>query len=429
MSIFNKSKKNKSNEENPNQNFNPFDNVFLENGIRAESEFYHQPEEYQLRANPENVITLGILLNKTFDVRKEEFSDMYVVSNYHNGIGEIINNEEDIWNYDLCSHLIEQRENEYSWKNGEVILIISYRDINKIKDKDIDHSKFKWNGIITIHLKPQDAGSMNSDEVDSFYICATICMPPIYLEKWIYPVNEQDKLQPKALSVRFAFDTKSSEQKKAEFDLLYEQTVEKVKRDKKWDELTLREQLLLNTERSDIGAAFYWGRKVLEEKRFWDAILYFTKVYDELNKKWLNETITDEEKKIFFESCYQIGFCFVELKLYEKALYYLNIVFVLDNIEYKMEYIICLSIKKDFRAIHVVRNEIERISKIEHPESLDWFGKYYLFLWRRMAFIYIDMGKLNDAEALLKDMLNKAPNNDIILKELAYIQQLRKNKN
>jgi hypothetical protein len=115
------------------------------------------------------------------------------------------------------------------------------------------------------------------------------------------------------------------------------------------------------------------------------------------------------------------------LGLYEKALYYLDIVWHVDRIAYKSEYINCLVNKKDFRALRVVMAELERISELEHPdaESLDRYAEYYQFLLRRGVYIYIEMGKLDSAETILKDMLDKKQDEDFVLEELAYIQHIR----
>ena len=42
--------------------------MFLSNEFR----FQHQNEKYQLRATPNEKVTLGVLLNRTFDIRQEE---------------------------------------------------------------------------------------------------------------------------------------------------------------------------------------------------------------------------------------------------------------------------------------------------------------------------------------------------------------------
>ena len=47
------------------------------------------------------------------------------------------------------------------------------------------------------------------------------------------------------------------------------------------------------------------------------------------------------------------------------------------------------------------------------------------FLHRRKAYIYVEQGKFEDAEALLKSLLNDPYSSDFALKELAYLQRLR----
>ena len=440
ISFFSNKKKNKQkrleSEEDTSSKLNPtqelVENLCKWHGIRGEAEFNHQPEEYQMRASPENKVTLGMLLHKALDVREEELSDLYVVSDYQNGVGELIKNRKDIWAYDLCSHLIEHTEAGYEYKDGKVVLIVAYKDpFRDNEDEDKDRSINRRFGTITIHLSKQQGGSLNSEIISSFYICATICMSPMALEKHKYSAGNWEKLQPKALSVTFAFDTTTSNQKKAEYEYLHFETIEKIKRNK-WEQLTVRESFLCEALIPDIGKDYYWGGKALEEKRFWDAILYFSKVYDILQEKWNKEKISEEEERAFFESCYQLGFCYSELELYEKALYYLEIVWRFDVIKFKMEYINCLANKKDFRAIYIVEGEIERLSKIEHPEWLDWYDSfhfYYNFLLRRIAYIYIDKGKLEEAETILKKILENDMDEDFAIRELAYIQEIKKRGN
>jgi hypothetical protein len=87
-------------EEASNQDLFDFDLMQKHNWIRGELEFHHQPEEYRMRANANEKVTLGMLLDRTYDIRKEEVSDMYVVSNYHNKTGTLIRDEDEIWDMD-----------------------------------------------------------------------------------------------------------------------------------------------------------------------------------------------------------------------------------------------------------------------------------------------------------------------------------------
>lgn len=56
------------------------DRLENETYLSNEFRFQHQNEKYQLRATPNEKVTLGVLLNRTFDIRQEEVSDLYIVT-------------------------------------------------------------------------------------------------------------------------------------------------------------------------------------------------------------------------------------------------------------------------------------------------------------------------------------------------------------
>lgn len=56
------------------------DRLVNETYLSNEFRFQHQNEKYQLRATPNEKVTLGGLLNRTFDIRQEEVSDLYIVT-------------------------------------------------------------------------------------------------------------------------------------------------------------------------------------------------------------------------------------------------------------------------------------------------------------------------------------------------------------
>jgi hypothetical protein len=416
MNLFRKKDSEKSDK------FPDFNLMHKMNWIRGEMEFHQQPPEYQMRATPDRKVTLGMLLHKTFDVRKEEISDMYVVSNYFEKTGTLIRDEDEIWDYDLCSPILWRHEDGgYGFKHGEnVVLIISYRRWGP-KDNDKDRSIGRSNESIIVHLRASVGGG-----IDSFYICATICIPPFPYEKQKTAVTEYERLQGKVLSVTYAFDETPSEQKIEEYLYLREEAIEKVNNGKE-DDLTELQHYLIQNINTSVGANFYWGEKVLEEKRFWDAIHYFTNVYNKLQEDWISGEINKEGKDVFFRSCFILGYCFCELHLFEKALYYLEIVWPIDN-AYKMEYINCLVNKRDFRGINVVQRELDRLFKIKRSEWTAELNYYYQFLRRREAYLFVDMLKLDEAEIICKEMLSEEENKDFALNELAYIQNLRNQK-
>ena len=64
----------------------------------------------------------------------------------------------------------------------------------------------------------------------------------------------------------------------------------------------------------------------------------------------------------------------------------------------------------------------------EKKRTVDEIDFFY-FLLRRKAFVLIEMEQLDDAEYILFRLLEKDPDNSVVLKELAYIQNNRNQKN
>lgn len=91
--------------------------MYLPNEFR----FQQQDEKLKLRAAPNTKVTLGMLLNRTFDVREEEISDLYVVSdNTSKKEGKLITDRDEIWNFDLCEAILIKRDDgSVGYKSGE----------------------------------------------------------------------------------------------------------------------------------------------------------------------------------------------------------------------------------------------------------------------------------------------------------------------
>ena len=87
------------------------DRLENETYLSNEFRFQHQNEKCQLRATPNEKVTLGVLLNRTFDIRQEEVSDLYIVTdNIHEKYLQpiitqyFIDNKSEIWLLFLIAH-------------------------------------------------------------------------------------------------------------------------------------------------------------------------------------------------------------------------------------------------------------------------------------------------------------------------------------
>ena len=179
---------------------------------------------------------------------------------------------------------------------------------------------------------------------------------------------------------------------------------------------------------NDISTEYYWGKKSLNDKNYISAINYFTNVYEELKKKWYKNGLTSKEMNLFTECSYYIGLTYDKLLLYDKAYLYLEMASRSNNetTKYKREFLNCLISTKNILSIIYIDDYLQELKKIpegEHTrESLDFF----YFLLRKKALVLIEMDQYEDAEYILYRLLEKEPNNDDIINELALLQKKKR---
>ncbi len=181
------------------------------------------------------------------------------------------------------------------------------------------------------------------------------------------------------------------------------------------------------------------GRKLMQQNCYLQAIAVLTPVNKQLKSRYFN--LKDKEKDLYFSTCYYLGFCYTDLRLYEKAFYYLHIANGCNRFDYSQEYINCLAECRDIRVFNVLDKELEAIKKlideidqsddrgtekmVEHREQL---VNYYAFLQRRRGYSQINFGYLDDAEQTFKHLLDHEGSRKYAERELQYIETLKNNK-
>lgn len=159
-----------------------------------------------------------------------------------------------------------------------------------------------------------------------------------------------------------------------------------------------------------------------EQNRFVEAEQAYLYVFNCLRPKF--QDLPDEEKDRFFSVAHDIGFCNEELQRHEIALYYLDIASQRRIVTYLHEYVNALANSRDPRTLKIIR-DIRRLNfKAEHDSYEYKF--HHAFLNRREAYVLIDWERYDEAEILLKDMLNDPMSKDFAEGKLKYIEQLKK---
>ena len=124
-----------------------------------------------------------------------------------------------------------------------------------------------------------------------------------------------------------------------------------------------------------------------------------------------------------------LGFCYNELRQYDRAYYYLTFVIGLNRALYAEEYVNCMIYLGDYRSLMTIDGILEdlrtSISEDEEGEVEQSLRPFLQFLYRRKAYVLIELRRLDEAEEILRQMIDDPESGDFALDELAYIQQLR----
>lgn len=375
----------------------------LKTGTYLSEELEHQNlnERIQFRASREHAVVLGTVLNRIFDIRKEDLLSLYVVYTLSDSqTGKEIIQPDAIWNFDLCKAMADEEHPEMFY--NQVTLCVSYTRNEETEE------------TVLIHLKE------NGGDEQTRFIRASI-MRTLSTEEGDVSFSATQN-QPETCSILFAYDLTDPQRRIAEFEKKVEKVAEKYAKGK---ELDVDETALIAKIAPEVGWNYSWGHEAFNEKRYWDALLYLENAFYLLKEKFFDDTLSDEGLDVFYHCCYLIGFCYVEMKLYQKAYYYLSLVWPLDNITYNYEYINCLVHSKDPRALQEIDDELERLDGLKEEEFTEEISRYCCFLLRRRAYVLTDMQRLDEAEELLKELLDTDDRTEYIQGELDYIRQLR----
>ena len=232
--------------------------------------------------------------------------------------------------------------------------------------------------------------------------------------------------QPLANTVLIAWSGIDTAKMRAEFDYMWQDALLKRRDGEPLNEL---QQLIIDVTDANIGYNMYWGRKLMLDKCYYQALQHLENAFNAMRTVYLD--LGKELRNAFVEICYYIGFCYTELHLYRDAFYYLDYVRAGGNVRHTTELINCLANGKDFRLFSVTDDIAQAIhQQYEHDEDIpEGLQSFINFMRRRRAYALIDHHQLDEAEKAFTAMLDDPENSDYALSELAYIKRLRHSEN
>ncbi|MDL2244253.1 hypothetical protein LJC54_01940 [Parabacteroides sp. OttesenSCG-928-J18] len=373
--------------------------------LLCEQEFAHQLENWQWRIHETKKLTLDELLNLFLDSEDIQLKELKVVT-YELSI------QSDpllISSFDLLSPMIKSVDGKTTLCCEHCTLIITYFLPSKMRAEDSQ--------TIIFNIKSEGMAE------NTYHFRVTCTLPALGTDKEVSLNSERNK--PQSYSFIVAYDESLDTAKKVEFDYIWEDAKDKIQNGRQ-HELSDEQRLICDCTLSNAAYHLYWGEKRFLSKRYYEALLHLENAYYMLQGKF--HELNDSEKESFYETCYLIGFCYCELRQYQRAYFFLDITFSQNRITHTEEYVNCLANSKDFRAIYIIDNLINSLQQHHETsgeEKPPHIISFVNFLSRRKAYVLIDLGKLDEAAEIFTKMLDEPENSDYALTELAYIERLK----
>ncbi len=368
--------------------------------LLREQELRHQKKGAEWRQNDKEAATLKQWMDKVFGLVDVVFSELTVVTD----TVTVINDRESIASYNLSDTLIVDGEFVRQKAMLDLVFFLPAHPTTRRR--------------MTFSIQQADG----CEDVLYYQVVATLLPLPSGIGR---PLHSKE-VQVQSHSVLLAYDLRSTKQLQDEFVYMWKEAKSKVANGEE-NQLTEEQRLIANVESVDAARFVYRSRTLYRQKRYYEAISCLENAYRLLNSNIDKKSL--EERNLFLEVCYMLGFCYNELQQYDRAYYYLTFVTGINRTLYAEEYVNCMIYLGDYRSLMTIDGILEdlhnSIVEDEEGEVEQSVHPFLQFLYRRKAYVLVELHRFDEAEEMLRQMIDDPESGDFALDELAYIQQLR----
>lgn len=368
--------------------------------LLREQELRHQKKGAEWRQNDKEAATLKQWMDKVFGLVDVVFSELTVVTD----TVIVINDRESIASYNLSDTLIVDGAFVRQKAMLDLVFFLPAHPTTRRR--------------MTFSIQQTDG----CDDVLYYQVVATLLPLPSGIGR---PLHSKE-VQVQSHSVLLAYDLRSTKQLQDEFVYMWKEAKSKVANGEE-NQLTEEQRLIANVESVDAARFVYRSRTLHRQKRYYEAISCLENAYRLLNSNIDKKSL--EERNLFLEVCYMLGFCYNELQQYDRAYYYLTFVTGVNRTLYAEEYVNCMIYLGDYRSLMTIDGILEdlhnSIVEDEEGEVEQSVHPFLQFLYRRKAYVLVELHRFDEAEEMLRQMIDDPESGDFALDELAYIQQLR----
>ena len=368
--------------------------------LLREQELRHQKKGAEWRQNDKEAATLKQWMDKVFGLVDVVFSELTVVTD----AVTVINDRESIASYNLSDTLIVDGAFVRQKAMLDLVFFLPAHPTTRRR--------------MTFSIQQADG----CKDVLYYQVVATLLPLPSGIGR---PLHSKE-VQVQSHSVLLAYDLRSTKQLQDEFVYMWKEAKSKVANGEE-NQLTEEQRLIANVESVDAARFVYRSRTLYRQKRYYEAISCLENAYRLLNSNIDKKSL--EERNLFLEVCYMLGFCYNELQQYDRAYYYLTFVTGVNRTLYAEEYVNCMIYLGDYRSLMTIDGILEdlhnSIVEDEEGEVEQSVHPFLQFLYRRKAYVLVELHRFDEAEEMLRQMIDDTESGDFALDELAYIQQLR----
>ena len=372
--------------------------------LLREQELRHQKKGADWRQNDKEAATLRQWMDKVFGFVDVVFSELIVITDELMTISD----REAIATYNLSDSLIANGAFVRQKAMLDLVFFLPAHPTTRRR--------------MTFSIQQADG----CDDILYYQVVATLLPLPSGIGR---PLNSRE-VQVQSQAVLLAYDLRSTKQLQDEFVYMWKEAKSKMANGEE-NQLTEEQQMLAKVEHVDAARFVYRSRTLYRQKRYYEAIACLENAYRLMNPNY--QRLSKAEKSVFSEVCYMLGFCYNELRQYDRAYYYLSLIIGLNHALYAQGYVNCLINLGDHRALMAIDSILEDLrsslsededDEIDHP-----LRPFLQFLYRRKSYVLIELRRLDEAEEILRQMMDDPESADFALDELAYIQQLREKGN
>lgn len=267
---------------------------------------------------------------------------------------------------------------------------------------------------------------------DTLYYRVTMALVPVSLGKTVGEESEQHRKL--MTSVLLGHDLTPSRERVAHFRYVWKEAMGKQQNGDAKD-MTDEEKVLADLQDPNLAYNYYHGRSLYLRKRYYEALLPLENAFRTVTKAYdVHERHTVE---MLDELAYFIGCSYMCLHQYERACYYLQMTLPTSHQSYSEAYINCLVNGGDYRAMDVLNGllgtlqmMVDRAADTDDDDDdarqnpgREQLQGFINFVKRRKAYLLVSLKRYDEAERILKQLLDDPDNSDFALNELAYIQK------